>query len=50
MKHVNSKTISGYVTIQVKGTAPEMFFQKCANAGISVWDVRKKITIYVRVI
>lgn len=44
LKHLNSKVVTGYVTILVKGTAPEMFFQKCANAGISVWDVKKRDT------
>ncbi|WP_249871061.1 sporulation protein YqfD [Oceanobacillus saliphilus] len=36
-----SDNIAGYVTILVKGTAPELFFQKCASEGIRVWDVKK---------
>ena len=34
--------MTGYVTILVKGAAPELFFQKCAGEGITVWNVKKK--------
>ncbi|WP_284140437.1 sporulation protein YqfD [Virgibacillus sp. LDC-1] len=42
MKHTQGKFLSGYVTILVKGNMPELFFQKCVEQGISVWNVRKK--------
>lgn len=41
MKHMDGSKITGFVTISVKGTAPELFFQKCASEGIKVWNVRK---------
>ncbi|WP_067727377.1 sporulation protein YqfD [Oceanobacillus damuensis] len=42
MKYRNGTVrATGYVTILVKGTAPELFFQKCASEGIMVWDVKK---------
>jgi len=41
MKHTYGSKVTGYVTILVKGTAPELFFQKCANAGLTVWNIKK---------
>ncbi|WP_080876307.1 sporulation protein YqfD [Oceanobacillus timonensis] len=41
MKKQNPPSIRAYVTVQVKGTRPELFLQKCASQGISIWDVKK---------
>ncbi|MFD1066361.1 sporulation protein YqfD [Oceanobacillus locisalsi] len=41
MKKQNPPSIRAYVTVQVKGTRPELFLQKCASRGIPVWDVKK---------
>ncbi|WP_087971712.1 sporulation protein YqfD [Oceanobacillus rekensis] len=42
MKYSQGSKVTGYVTILVKGTSPELFFQKCASEGITVWNVKKK--------
>ncbi|WP_164216181.1 sporulation protein YqfD [Virgibacillus sp. YIM 98842] len=41
MKQIQGSFFTGYVTIAVKGNQPELFFQLCAQKGISVWDVKK---------
>ncbi|MBP1968704.1 hypothetical protein J2Z83_000798 [Virgibacillus natechei] len=41
MKHKQGSFIRGYVTVQIKGNRPELFFQKCMQAGILVWDIKK---------
>ncbi|GLO66613.1 MULTISPECIES: sporulation protein YqfD [Oceanobacillus] len=41
MKRNYGKRIRGYVTVRVSGEKPELFFQKCANEGILIWDVKK---------
>lgn len=41
MKQVQGSFIKGYVTIEVEGNLPEMFFQECANNGITVWNIRR---------
>ncbi|MGJ9457004.1 sporulation protein YqfD [Oceanobacillus sp. CF4.6] len=42
MKFSKGSKFTGYVTILVKGTAPELFFQKCASEGVPVWNVKKR--------
>ncbi|MFC4022756.1 sporulation protein YqfD [Oceanobacillus longus] len=42
MKFSKGSKVTGYVTILVKGTAPELFFQKCASEGVPVWNVKKR--------
>ncbi|UJL44876.1 sporulation protein YqfD [Virgibacillus sp. NKC19-16] len=41
MKHKQGAFITGYVTILIKGDRPELFFQRCMQQGIPVWDVKK---------
>lgn len=41
MKKENSPTIRAYITVRIKGARPELFLQKCASGGISIWDVKK---------
>ncbi|OZU89932.1 sporulation protein YqfD [Virgibacillus indicus] len=41
MKQTQGSSLTGYVTILVKGTSPELFFQKCIGEGLTVWNVRK---------
>lgn len=41
MKHIQGAYFNGYVTVLVKGHMPELFFQKCNNQGIPIWNVRK---------
>ncbi|MFD1363018.1 sporulation protein YqfD [Lentibacillus salinarum] len=42
MKHIQGTSITGYVTVQVKGSHPELFFQKCSEQDITVWNIKKK--------
>lgn len=41
MKHVQGIFFTGYITISVKGTYPEQFFEACRASGITVWDIKK---------
>ncbi|WP_373892847.1 sporulation protein YqfD [Virgibacillus natechei] len=41
MKHKQGAFITGYVTVLIKGDRPELFFQKCMQQGVPVWDVKK---------
>lgn len=41
MKQLKGISVNGQVTIVVLGTSPELFFQKCANEGIIVREVKK---------
>ncbi|MEC5422218.1 sporulation protein YqfD [Virgibacillus sp. C22-A2] len=41
MKQIQGAFITGYVTISVKGSNPELFFQKCIHSGLTIWDVKK---------
>ncbi|RLL48045.1 sporulation protein YqfD [Oceanobacillus piezotolerans] len=41
MKQVQGTFITGYVTILIRGHYPELFFQKCTNHGITVWNIKK---------
>lgn len=41
MKHRQDIFFVGYVTLSVTGENPELFFQRCVEWGIHVWDVRK---------
>lgn len=42
MNHIQGSSLTGYVTIAVKGNMPELFFQTCAKRGIPVWNVKKE--------
>lgn len=42
MKHTQGTSITGYVTVQVKGVKPELFFQKCIEQNIIIWNIEKK--------
>ncbi|WP_404453497.1 sporulation protein YqfD [Oceanobacillus kapialis] len=42
MKQLQDSYLTGYVTLSVKGEKPELFFQHCTSAGITVWNVKKK--------
>ncbi|QKY69491.1 sporulation protein YqfD [Lentibacillus sp. CBA3610] len=42
MKHIQGASITGYVTVLVKGTRPELFFQKCIEQDIIVWNIEKE--------
>ncbi|MFZ3578645.1 sporulation protein YqfD [Virgibacillus sp. DJP39] len=42
MKHIQGSFLTGYVTILVEGTNPELFLQQCVNQEIVVWNVIKK--------
>ncbi|WP_042223422.1 sporulation protein YqfD [Oceanobacillus manasiensis] len=42
MKQIQDSYLTGYVTILVTGEKPELFFQHCTSAGLTVWNVRKK--------
>ena len=44
MKHIQGAYLKGYVTVLVKGSMPELFFQRCNGQGIPVWDVKKTAT------
>jgi similar to stage IV sporulation protein len=41
MKHIQGAFITGYVTIEVKGNMPELFFQSCMKHEIPVWNIKK---------
>jgi len=41
MKHIQESFFTGYVTISVMGTQPELFFQKCIEHDILVWNIQK---------
>lgn len=41
MKHIQGSLLTGYVTVLIKGDMPELFFQKCSDKGLPVWNVRK---------
>ncbi|PAV29028.1 sporulation protein YqfD [Virgibacillus profundi] len=41
MRDTQGSYFTGYVTILIKGDRPELFFQKCMDKGITVWNVRK---------
>lgn len=41
MKHTQGTLITGYVRIKIEGNAPELFFQRCVEEGIVVWNVKK---------
>lgn len=41
MKQIQGSFFSGYVTVLVEGTVPELFFQECINQGIPVWNIKK---------
>lgn len=34
-------SIRAYITVRIYGTRPELFLQKCADDGITIWDMRK---------
>ncbi|MEN2765949.1 sporulation protein YqfD [Ornithinibacillus xuwenensis] len=42
MKRIQGSFIRGYVRVIVKGHMPEIFFQECANRGITVWNIKKE--------
>ncbi len=42
MKHIQGSFFAGYVTILIKGSNPELFFQYCIEQGITVWDIKKE--------
>lgn len=42
MKQIQGSYITGFVTVQVEGNMPELFFQRCVKQGIAVWDIQKK--------
>src|SRR5699024_4876058 len=42
MKHIQGSSVTGYITVLVKGRQPELFFQKCIEQDILVWNVEKK--------
>lgn len=42
MKQIQGPFITGYVTIMVKGSMPELFFQRCVKRGILIWDIEKE--------
>jgi similar to stage IV sporulation protein len=42
MKHTQGSFLTGYVTVRVEGNFPELFFQRCAEEGMTVWNVKKK--------
>ncbi|SFA70348.1 similar to stage IV sporulation protein [Lentibacillus halodurans] len=42
MKHIQGSSLTGYVTVFVKGIQPELFFQRCSEQDIIVWNVEKK--------
>lgn len=42
MKYLRRSTLTGYVTLSVKGEKPELFFQECMAYGIEIWDIQKK--------
>ncbi|SFD55238.1 similar to stage IV sporulation protein [Lentibacillus persicus] len=41
MKHIQGTSITGYVTVLIKGARPELFFQKCTEQNIVVWNIKK---------
>lgn len=41
MKITQGVFFSGYIKIKVTGKFPEFFFNRCAEKGIQVWDVKK---------
>lgn len=42
MKQIQGSFLTGYVTILIEGTNPELFLQQCANQDIVVWNITKK--------
>jgi len=41
MKYTQGSYLTGFVTLQVKGEHPELFFKACMNYGIVVWNIKK---------
>jgi len=41
MKYTQGSYMSGYVTMLIRGDRPELFFQKCAEKGLTVWNIHK---------
>lgn len=41
MKHIQGSFLTGYVTIMIKGTLPERFYQLCLDHNIIIWNVKK---------
>src|SRR5699024_8882772 len=42
MKHIQGSSMTGFITVLVEGKDPELFFQKCIERDIVVWNVEKK--------
>lgn len=42
MKYTQGTWLTGYVTIRIEGNNPELFFQRCVEEEIIVWNVIKK--------
>jgi len=41
MKHIQGTSVTGYVTVLIKGDQPELFFQSCIEQEIPAWDITK---------
>lgn len=41
MKQIQGSFLTGYITILVEGTNPELFLQQCVDHGIVVWNMNK---------
>ena len=41
MKYIQGSYLTGYVTLQVKGENPELFFRDCLDYGIVIWNIKK---------
>ncbi|GGJ83360.1 hypothetical protein GCM10007063_02330 [Lentibacillus kapialis] len=42
MKHIQGTSMKGFITVLVEGRQPELFFQRCIERGVVVWNVEKK--------
>ncbi|WP_010531028.1 sporulation protein YqfD [Lentibacillus jeotgali] len=42
MKHIQGSSMTGFLTVLVEGRQPELFFQKCSERDIAVWNVEKR--------
>lgn len=41
MSHISSKSLTGLVTIMIRGKAPEQFLETCVQNDIEIWNVQK---------
>lgn len=41
MKQIHESYVTGFVTIEITGHQPELFFQHCIDHGVFAWNIKK---------